>query len=135
MSQIVVLPGCHKCAAPAADRTSGPLQKMCFTVFRLLGHEKRHVFVCLGHDGSDGQASHVPGASRPSKSLQSVTRGSLVRSQPMENHAFGAKSLFYLTPERPALAADRASWTPRTYVLQCLGSWAIKKSCFLMPGA
>ena len=44
--------------------------------------------------------------------------------------AFGAKSLFYLTPERPALAADRASWTPRTYVLQCLGSWAIKNVVF-----
>ena len=118
------------CTAPAADRTSGPLQKTCFTVFRLQGLQERHVFLCLGHDGSDEQACHVPGASRLSKSSQSVTKGSLVRSQPMENHAFGVKSLFYLTPERPALAADQASWTPRTYVLQCLSSWAIKNVVF-----
>ena len=118
------------CAALAADRTSGPLQKTCFSVFKLQGPQERCVFICLGRDASDEQACQVPGASRPSKSLQSVTRGSLVRSQPMENHAFGAKSLFYLTPERPVLAADRASWTPRTYVLQCSGSWAIKNVVF-----
>jgi len=53
---------------------------MCFTVFRLLGHQKRRVFVCLGRNGSDGQACHVPGASRPSKSSQRVTKGSLLMS-------------------------------------------------------
>ena len=68
------------CTARAADRTSGHLQNMCFTMFRLLGHQKRRVFVCLGRNGSDGQACHVPGASRPSKSSQRVTKGSLLMS-------------------------------------------------------
>ena len=66
--------------ARAADRTSGHLQNMCFTVFRLLGHQKRRVFVCLGRNGSDGQACHVPGASWPSKSYQRLTKGMLWRS-------------------------------------------------------
>ena len=48
---------------------------MCFTVFSLLGHQKRSVFVCLGRNGSDGQACHVPGASWPSKSYQRLTKG------------------------------------------------------------
>ena len=28
-------------------------QNMCFAMFKLLGYQKRYVFVCLGRDGSD----------------------------------------------------------------------------------
>ena len=55
-------------------------QNMCFAVFELLGYQKRRVFVCLGRNGSDGQACHVPGASSPSKSYQRLTKGMLWRS-------------------------------------------------------
>ena len=51
------------------------LQNTCFTVFKLLGHQKRRVFPCLGRDGSDGQACHVPGASWPSKSSHHGPKG------------------------------------------------------------
>ena len=39
------------------------------------GHQKRRVFLCLGCDGSDGQACHVPGGSWPSKSSQKCPTG------------------------------------------------------------
>ena len=48
---------------------------MCFTVFRHLDPQKRRVFSCLGRDGSDGQACHVPGPPWPSKSAQKAPKG------------------------------------------------------------
>ena len=56
----------RECAAPAAE---------FHTVFRPLDHQKRRVFSCLGRDGSDGQACHVPGASWSSKAFQKGTEG------------------------------------------------------------
>ena len=76
-------------------------QNMCFTVFKLLGPQKRCVFACLGRNGSDGQACHVPGASWPSKSYQRLTKGVLWRARfaffPDKKHILGvevSRSLF-----------------------------------------
>jgi hypothetical protein len=44
-------------------------------VFLGLGLQKRRVFSCLGRDGSDGQACHVPGPPWPSKSAQNCHKG------------------------------------------------------------
>ena len=55
------------CSAPAANFSHLDPQNICFTVFKLLGHQKRRVFLCLGRNGSDGQACHVfnPRTPRP----------------------------------------------------------------------
>ena len=63
-------------SAPPPPPTSilDPSRTFLLIVFKLLGPQTRRVFPCLGPDGSDGQACHVPGASWPSKSYQSVSR-------------------------------------------------------------
>ena len=65
----------RSCTAPAAEFQSGASKTR---VLRCLGsqrHQKRRVFSCLGRDGSDGQACHVPGASGASKSAQKAPKG------------------------------------------------------------
>ena len=72
-----------------------PCRQVFFWIPRtcvLQSHQTRRVFVCLGRNGSDGQACHVPGASWPSKSYQRLTKGPPL---PPFRHQVRAKPLVF----------------------------------------